>query len=164
MTPQPARQVLGRVGRRKGAHAQPAGPPRHRDGDSVWRRAVAGDRPYVLAFFILIAILAMMVVGPLQSYTSAAERVHDLEVARTQLENEVTQLEQRQGRLNDPEEIELLARQHLGLVKPGEIPYVVTDGNPDTDQIRPDGRPLTPPLKLSVWDRLGQAFSRLFRR
>ena len=152
------------MGRRKGAHAQPSRPPRHRHGDSVWRRAVSGDRPYVLAFFVLVAILAMMVVGPLQSYTSVAERVHDLEVARAQLAQTVAELEERQERLHDPEEIELLARKHLGLVKPGEIPFVVTDGTPDTDQIRPDGRPLTPPMKLSVWDRLGRAFSRLFHR
>ncbi len=123
---------------------------------------MAGDRPYVVAFFVLIAVLAMMIVGPLQSYTAAAERVHDLEVARDELEQSVQTLEERQARLQDPEEIELLARERLGLVKPGEIPYVVTDGNPD--QVRPDGRPLTPPLKLTLWQRLGSAFGSLFRR
>lgn len=138
--------------------------PRHREGDSLLRRVVSGDRPYVVAFFVLLAILAMMIVGPLQSYTAAAERVHDLEVAKAELEQAVETLEDRQARLQDPEEIELLARERLGLVKPGEIPYVVTDGNPETDQVRPDGRPLTPPLKLSVWQRLGTAFGSLFRR
>ena len=128
------------------------------------RRVVSGDRPYVVAFFVLLAVLAMMIVGPLQSYTAAAERVHDLEVAKAELERSVKTLENRRERLQDPEEIELLARERLGLVKPGEIPYVVTDGNPDTDQVRPDGRPLTPPLKLSVWQRLGNAFGSLFRR
>ena len=128
------------------------------------RRVVSGDRPYVVAFFVLIAVLAMMMVGPLQSYTSAAERVQDLEAARAELQDTVNDLEQREQRLNDPEEVELLARERLGLVKPGEIPYVVTDGNPDTDQVRPDGRPLAPPLRLSVWQRIGEAFGSLFKR
>jgi cell division protein FtsB len=130
----------------------------------VLRRAVSGDRPYVVAFFVLVVVFAMMIVGPLQSYTAAAERVHDLEVAKAELEHAVDALEDREARLQDPEEIELLARERLGLVKPGEIPYVVTDGDPDTDRVRPDGRPLTPPLQLSMWQRLGHAFGSLFRR
>ena len=147
------------------SHARPRfDGPRHREGDSVLRRIVSGDRPYVVAFFVLLAVLAMMIVGPLQSYTAAAERVHDLEVAKEDLERSVDVLQERQSRLQNPEEIELLARERLGLVKPGEIPYVVTDGNPETDQVRPDGRPLTPPLKLTVWQRLTSAFGSLFRR
>ena len=147
------------------SHARPRFEgPRHREGHSVMRRIVSGDRPYVVAFFVLLALLAMMIVGPLQSYTAAAERVHDLKVAKAELERSVEVLQERQARLQDPEEIELLARERLGLVKPGEIPYVVTDGNPDTDQVRPDGRPLTPPLKLTVWQRLASAFGSLFRR
>lgn len=145
-------------------HARESDGPRHRDGESVLRKFVSGDRPYVLAFFLLLAVLAMMIIGPLQSYTAAAERVHDLEAARADLERTVDDLEDRQRRLHDPEEIELLARERLGLVKPGEISYVVTDGDPDTDQVRPDGRSLTPPLRLSVWQRLGRAFASLFQR
>jgi cell division protein FtsB len=135
-----------------------------RSGASVVRRAVAGDRPYVLAFFVLIAVLAMMVVGPLQSYTAAAERVRDLQTTQAELQQRVADLQIREGRLRDPEELELLARQRLGLVKPGEIPYIVSNGDPDTDQVRPDGRPALPPVSPSVLERLVTAFSSLFSR
>ena len=138
--------------------------PRHRERDSVLKQLVSGNRPYVLAFFVLLALLAMMIVGPLQSYTAASERVHDLQAARADQQRQVADLQERKTRLQDPEEIELLARQRLGLVKPGEIPFVVTGGDPDTDQVRPDGRPLTPPLKLSFWQRIGRAFGSLFDR
>jgi cell division protein FtsB len=131
---------------------------------SMLRRAVAGDRPYVLAFFVLLAVLSMMVVGPLQSYTAAAERVRDLEATRTDLHQRVAELQIRRSRLSDPEELELLARQRLGLVKPGEIPYIVSDGQPDSDQVRPDGRALIPPADPSVLQRVGAAFASLFRR
>jgi cell division protein FtsB len=117
----------------------------------------------VIAFFVLLAVLATMVVGPLQSYTAAAERVHDLERAKAELAEQVAELQERRERLRDPEEIELLARKRLGLVRPGEVPYVVTDGNPDTDQVRPDGRPLTPHTQPGAWQRLGAALGKLFR-
>ena len=158
-----AKKASAEPARGRHARVKPDG-PRHREGDSVVRRLVSGDRPYVLAFFVLLVVLAMMIVGPLQSYTSAAERVHDLQVTQVELARTVADLEARKERLEDPEQIELLARQRLGLVKPGEIPFVVTDGTPDSDQIRPDGRPLTPPLKLSVWQRIGRAFASLFDR
>ena len=150
--------------RNTGRHA-----PRHRRparlaAPPVLRRAVAGDRPYVVAFFVLLAVLTMMVVGPLQSYTAAAERVRDLEAARTDLQTRVGELQVRQTRLQDPEELELLARQRLGLVKPGEIPYVVSDGEPETEQVRPDGRPLTPPADPTLLQRIGSAFASLFHR
>lgn len=132
--------------------------------ESWLRTTVGGDRPYVLAFFVLVAVLAMMVVRPLQSYTAAEERVNDLEVAKADLEQRVADLQIRESRLRDPEEIELLARRRLGLVKPGEIPYVVSDGDPDTDQVRPDGRTPGPVRSVSTLERLGQAFASLFRR
>ncbi|HVM20900.1 MAG TPA: septum formation initiator family protein [Egibacteraceae bacterium] len=128
------------------------------------RRVVSGDRPYVVAFFVLLAVLATMVVGPLQSYTTAAERVHDLELTRAELHAQVLELQERRQRLKDPEEIELLARQRLGLVKPGEVPFVVSDGAPESDQVRPDGRPLTRDEPPSLLRRVGEAFARLFSR
>jgi cell division protein FtsB len=131
---------------------------------STLRRAVGGDRPYVLAFFILLAVLSMLVVGPLQSYTAAAERVRDLEMARAELQQRVGDLQMREGRLHDPEEVELLARRKLGLVRPGEIPYVVSDGSPDTDQVRPDGRAPEPLHHPSLFERLATAFASLFSR
>ena len=151
--------------RSKGRHTpQPRRRRRRVTAPAGLRRFVAGDRPYVVAFFILLAVLSTMVVGPLQSYTAAAERVRDLEATRTDLQQRVADLQVRSTRLSDPEEIELLARQRLGLVKPGEIPYVVSDGRPDSDQIRPDGRPLTPPADPSILQRVGAAFASLFRR
>ena len=135
-----------------------------RGGSTLLRRAVGGDRPYVVAFFVLLAVLAMMVVGPLHSYTAAAERVEDLQRSRTELQQRVVELQERERRLGDPEEIELIARRQLGLVKPGEIPYVVTDGEPESDQVRPDGRLPEPPADPSLLERVGAAFLSLFQR
>lgn len=131
---------------------------------SALRRVVSGDRPYVVAFFCVLAVLATMVVGPLHSYTAAAERVHHLEVAKADLQQRVNDLQQRRDRLHDPDHIELLARERLGLVRPGEIPYVVSDGEPESDLVRPDGQAPPAPARLSLWQRVGRAFSSLLSR
>ena len=160
MTPQRATSGSGRHRKRAESVAPSGATPASR----TLRRVVAGDRPYVVAFFVLLAVLAMMVVGPLHSYTAAAERVADLEATRTDLQQRVAELQQRRTRLNDDEEIELMARRSLGYVKPGEVPYVVTDGEPESDQVRPDGRLPEPAPRPSALQRIGTAFLSLFRR
>ena len=157
-----ARAKAAAPARARHARTKPDG-PRHREGDSVLRRLVSGDRPYVLAFFVLLVVLAMMIVGPLQSYTSAAERVHDLQVTQIELARTVADLQARQDRLQDPEQIELLARQRLGLVKPGEIPFVVV-GPPEDDavqQVRPEPAEAAPADDAPWYRRLGRVLSNL---
>jgi cell division protein FtsB len=98
------------------------------------RQVLRRDRPYLVALLGLLVLLAVMAVGPLQSYTAAAEQVDSLIVARDQLAAEVGELERERGRLHDPGYVELLAREQLGLVKPGEIPFVVVTPAPDLQQ------------------------------
>ena len=127
-------------------------------------QAVAGDRPYVAVLFVLLALLAAMLVGPLQSFTSASERVENLSAERAELAEQVAELERRKARLTDSAEIELLAREQLGLVRPGEIPYVVADDGGDDDRIRPDGREPEPVEDLAWHERVGRHLRRLLRR
>lgn len=100
------------------------------------RRFTAGDRIYLLALAALVLLLAFMAIGPLQSYTVATERVEGLATSRDRLESAVERLEERRERLQDPEEIEVLARSELGLVMPGEKAYVVSDDPEDRDAER----------------------------
>lgn len=103
------------MSRRQPARKRGRGPP----------RLLRGDRPYFLALLVLLALLTVMAVAPLQSFTAATARVDDLAARRDDLQARVDRLEAERERLEDPEELELLAREELGLVKPGEIPYVV---------------------------------------
>lgn len=105
------------------------------------RRATAGDRIYGFLIIGVVALVAAMAIGPLQSYTAAADRVEGLEETRDVLQGEVEQLEERRERLQDPEEVELLARSHMGLVKPDEIPFVVVTPEPELDRLHPDANP-----------------------
>lgn len=127
------------------------------------RRATAGDRVYVLGLFVLVILLAAMAMGPLQSYTGAADRVDGLAESRDRLHDEVDLLEDRRDRLHDLEEVELMARSQLGLVKPDEVPFVVVTPEPELDQVHPDANQ-EPGRPDGAWyRRLGRWIGDLFR-
>jgi cell division protein FtsB len=94
------------------------------------QRLVRGNRTYVAALLALVVLLGVMFLGPLESLSVASGRVEDLEQEQARLEEEVAALEQRRAALQEPEEIELLAREELGMVRPGETPYVVVPAEP----------------------------------
>jgi cell division protein FtsB len=90
-----------------------------------------GERVYLLATLGLALLLFAMASGPARSYAAAGDRVAELFQRRTHLQSEVDRLEERRLELQDDEEMELLAREQFGFVRPGEIPYVVVGpGNP----------------------------------
>jgi hypothetical protein len=89
-----------------------------------------GERIYALGGICLVLLLAAMAIGPAKSYAAAGDRVEQLTHSRVALQYEVDRLEERRLSLRDPQELEVLARERFGLVRPGEIPYIV---------IRPDG-------------------------
>ncbi len=112
---------------------------------------------------LTVVVISAMAIGPLQRFTAAADRVAELEATRDALREEVDRLEDRKARLSDPEELELLARSELGLVKPGEVPYiVVTPGGDDAEQLRPSPAPTPSDEDLPWYRRLGRALSDLF--
>ena len=137
-----------------------AGAPRR---ESRLHVALRGDRPFVLALFAVGAVLVAMLLGPLQSFTAASERVDELQARKERLTTSVAALEERRTQLNNADYIELRAREELGLVRPGEIPYVVTGLDPDVQQLR-DPLPTAAVESRSWWSRIGRAFAKLFER
>lgn len=120
-----------------------------------------GQRPFLFAFVGVLVVLASMAAAPVQRYLEMQDRVNGLQQQREDLSDEVDELEQRREELEDPDEIELIARRDLGLVEPGEVPYVVVredddvpdlDEEPDSDADRGDA---------PWWRRLGEALGLL---
>lgn len=120
-------------------------------------RLTSGQRPYVAALVVVVVVLATMLTGPLERWTIAAERTDELRAERDTLAEQVEGLEERRERLEDPDEVELDARQS-GMVRPGEIPFVVVV--PETDE--PEEEPEPEPDDGPWWDRLGQRVRDLF--
>ena len=127
------------------------------------RRSRFGPRLLIGVLLVTVVAVAAMAVGPLQRFTAAADRVAELEATRDALRSEVDRLEDRRARISDPEELELLARTELGLVKPGEVPYiVVTPDGDDAEQLRPTAPAAPSDEGLPWYRRLGRALSDLF--
>jgi cell division protein FtsB len=157
-----AAKTKTRAGTRTRPGRKPAGTrSRRARRPSRLRRITAGDRIYLFALFGLLAVLITMSLGPLQIYTAAADRVDSLAAAKDQLADEVGTLEERRARLHDPEELELLARRDHGMVKPGEIPFIVITPEPDLERVGPD--PARDPEPDDAWYRqLGRWLAGLF--
>ena len=113
------------MGTRERARRRTRGPRRTRPVD-------------VLLGVLLLAVMAlgaMLLVDPLEGYLVQRQRVAVLEQQALALENENLRLERRIEDLDDPVTIELLAREQQGLVREGEIPYVLTPPEVDAPRI-----------------------------
>lgn len=134
---------------------------RRRRRNGRWAAVTAGDRLYALALFGLVVLLVVMALGPLQSLEAATSRLDTLTGQRDELQDRVEDLEERERRLQDPEELELLAREELGLVKPGEIPFVVV--TPEPEIAKPTEPGGAQEDDRTFWQRLRDAVTRPFR-
>jgi cell division protein FtsB len=114
------------------------------------------------ALLIGAAVLGVWVVAaPFETYVSSRERVTILEQQAAALQAENARLEQRISDLDDPLTIELLAREQQGLVRQGEVPYVLIP--PETDRPRiVEAAPAAPEVDKDVLDRVLDVLRRLF--
>jgi cell division protein FtsB len=102
------------------------------------RARASGTRISARASVLLIVVLiaATLAIAPMRAYLAQRERLVDLQRQAATLEASNRALEQRVGRLDDPKYLERLARECLGMVRPGEIAFVTVPtkgaaGQPD---------------------------------
>jgi len=105
-------------------------------------RAPATDGRRTVDVLLGLLLLGAIVLGvallapPFENYVVARQRVAVLEQQAIALESENLRLERRITDLDDPLTIELLAREQQGLVRPGEVPYVLLAPEVDAPRIR----------------------------
>ncbi len=73
---------------------------------------------------IVVALLISMVV-PFRAYLAQRSQLAELERQTQILERQNADLRRQVDRLHDPAYLEQIARECLGMVRPGEIPFVV---------------------------------------
>jgi cell division protein FtsB len=78
----------------------------------------------------LILLLAAAGTGVFRQFLDQRARIERLERNVRALEAERGRLEDRIRQLNDPAHLEALARECLGMVRPGEIRFVVPEEKP----------------------------------
>lgn len=77
----------------------------------------------ILYSLVCVLLLAYVAVKGWEWY-ALSRQMEEASRIRDQLQQEHQELEEKKASLNDPAVIEKKAREELGLVKPGEVPYV----------------------------------------
>jgi cell division protein FtsB len=120
---------------------------------SEQRLGSAARRAAILA--AVICVLTLTIAGPVRTYFAQRTEMKQLQDVQAQLRSQITDLEQQRVKLGDPVYIAAQARERLGFVMPGEIPYQVQlpatgepDALPGADTAAP---PTGQPWYTSLW-------------
>ena len=126
------------------------------------RSSVQGDRPLIVATVVVLAVAVVIISTPLQSYLDGRERVEHLADKAAVLDEANAQLQQRASDLERDTTIELLAREQLGLVRPGEVAYSLIAPEVDRPVIaapRSGGAEEPAPWYVRLWNQVRARFT-----
>jgi cell division protein FtsB len=90
---------------------------------SEQRLGSAARRAAILA--AVVCVLTLTIAGPVRTYFAQRTEMQQLDAVETQLRTQIADLEEQKVKLGDPVFIAAQARERLGFVMPGEIPYQV---------------------------------------
>jgi cell division protein FtsB len=90
---------------------------------SEQRLGSAARRAAILA--VVVCVLTLTIAGPVRTYFAQRTEMKQLSDAEAQLRSQIADLEQQKVKLGDPVYIAAQARERLGFVMPGDIPYQV---------------------------------------
>ncbi len=87
------------------------------------RLGLTARRAAILA--VVVCVLTLTIAGPVHTYFAQRTEMTQLSATEAALRRQIGELEQRKGQLADPAYIAAQARERLGFVKPGDIPFQV---------------------------------------
>ena len=87
------------------------------------RLGLTARRAAILA--AVVCVLTLTIAGPVRTYFAQRTEMKQLSASESALRHQIADLEQQKGKLADPAYIAAQARERLGFVMPGEIPYQV---------------------------------------
>lgn len=90
---------------------------------SEQRLGSAARRAAILA--AVVCVLTLTIAGPVRTYFAQRTEMRQLAASEEKLRGEIADLEEQKAKLADPVYIAAQARERLGFVKPGDIPYQV---------------------------------------
>jgi cell division protein FtsB len=73
----------------------------------------------------VVCVLTLTIAGPVRTYFAQRTEMKQLAVSEAALRKQIEALEQQKEKLSDPVFIAAQARERLGFVMPGDIPYQV---------------------------------------
>ncbi len=113
---------------------------------SEQRFGSAARRAAILA--AVVCVLTLTIAGPVRTYFGQRTEMKQLKATEEQLRAQISELEQQKVKLADPVFVAAQARERLGFVMPGEIPYQVqlpadaaVPGTPGAEPAAAESRP-----------------------
>jgi cell division protein FtsB len=126
---------------------------------SEQRLGSAARRAAILA--AVVCVLTLTIAGPVRTYFSQRAEMKQLEDVEAQLRSQIADLEQQKIKLADPVFIAAQARERLGFVMPGDIPYQVQLPTPVGAEVVPGEAAATvpsgQPWYTSLWHTIADA-------
>jgi cell division protein FtsB len=109
----------------------------------------------------VVCVLTLTIAGPVRTYFAQRTEMQQLAATEAKLRVEISELEQQRVKLADPAYIAAQARERLGFVMPGDIPYQVQlpataalpSGPGGQEQAAPSGEP----WYTSLWRTIADA-------
>jgi cell division protein FtsB len=87
------------------------------------RLGLTARRAAILA--AVVCVLTLTIAGPVRTYFAQRTEMRQLAASEAAMRRQIADLEQQKVKLADPAYIAAQARERLGFVKPGDIPYQV---------------------------------------
>lgn len=123
------------------------------------RLGLTARRAAILA--AVVCVLTLTIAGPVRTYLAQRTEMKQLAASEAALRQQIADLEQQKVKLADPAYIAAQARERLGFVKPGDIPYQVqlppsaaVPGEPGT---QPAPAASNDPWYTSLWHTIADA-------
>ncbi len=109
----------------------------------------------------LACVLTLTIAGPVRTYFAQRTEMDQLAASQAALRRQIADLEQKKGKLADPAYIAAQARERLGFVMPGDIPFQVqlpptaaVSPQPGSEAARPANND---PWYTSLWHTIADA-------
>ena len=126
---------------------------------SEQRFGSAARRAAILA--AVVCVLTLTIAGPVRTYFAQRTEMKQLKATEAQLRAQIADLEEQKVKLADPVFIAAQARERLGFVMPGDIPYQVqlpaNVGVPGTPGSAPTTAKRDEPWYTSLWHTIADA-------
>jgi len=126
---------------------------------SEQRFGSAARRAAILA--AVVCVLTLTIAGPVRTYFGQRTEMKQLEATKEQLQAQIRDLEEQKVKLADPVFVAAQARERLGFVMPGDIPYQVQLPENAAVPGGPGGEPAAAnrdePWYTSLWHTIADA-------
>jgi cell division protein DivIC len=123
------------------------------------RLGFTARRAAILA--VVVCVLTLTIAGPVRTYFQQRTEMEQLAASEAALRRQIGDLQQRKEKLADPAYIAAQARERLGFVKPGDIPFQVQLPAGSTAAPPPGADPAKPgsndPWYTALWHTIADA-------